>query len=41
MNVSIPLSSNQLNGSICGKKNKKKQKKNNFVLEMLLKINEK
>ena len=27
MNVSIPLSSNQLNGSICGKKNKKKQKK--------------
>ena len=38
MNVSIPLSSNQLNGSICGKK---KKKKNNFVLEMLLKINQK
>ena len=37
MNVSIPLSSNQLNGSICGKKKKKK----NFVLEMLLKINQK
>ena len=25
MNVSIPLSSNQLNGSICGKKKKKKK----------------
>ena len=25
MNVSIPLSSNQLNGSICGKKKKEKK----------------